>query len=298
MHPILFSIFHFPIHAYGFMLALSFLIGIWLSTKRAQARGLNTDTVADLGFYVILAAIIGARLYYVGLHFDEFKGNLTNIFNPFQNGYTGIGGLVMYGGFLGAIFAGIIYFRIKKVAFLPYADLLAPGVGIGIFLTRIGCFMNGCCYGAPTKSAWGIVFPPESPAGAYAHHVSEGMVSAGQHLHSVALNPSQLIEALGGLIIALFVLMLGNKKVIAGREFFSTVLLYAVLRFFVDFTRVYTPSERFAGLSHNQILCIALFIVFGGLLLKILMQNSVSGAQNQPRGTTHEPPSAPAPKAE
>ena len=257
MHPVLFKIFKFPVHSYGFMLALSFLFGIWLSTARAKKKGLNPEVIADVGFWVILSAIVGARLYYVLLHFAEFKGNLLSIVNPFQDGFVGIGGLVMYGGFIGAIVAGVLYFRMKKVPFLPYADAMAPSVGFGIFLTRIGCFMNGCCMGAACTGPLAVSFPLASPAGAYQHHV-----------HAAGLYPSQLFESAGGLVIALVVLGIGNFRIFTGLQFYLVGILYTILRFMVDFSRHYDINEKLGPLSHNQVVCIVLFIIFAGLILK------------------------------
>lgn len=257
MHPVLFKIFSFPIHSYGFMLAMSFLFGIWLSSWRAKKQGLNPDVIADVGFWVILSAIIGARLYYVLLHFEEFKGNLMSIFNPFQNGMVGIGGLVMYGGFIGAIIAGVLYFKFKKVPFLPYADAIAPSVGFGIFLTRIGCFMNGCCFGAASHGFFSVSFPLNSPAGVYQHEV-----------HASGLYPSQLFESAGGLVMALVVLVVGRAKVFTGLQFYLIGIMYTILRFMVDFSRHYDVNEKLGPLSHNQIVCIVLFIIFSGLVLK------------------------------
>jgi phosphatidylglycerol:prolipoprotein diacylglycerol transferase len=219
MHPIIFHIFKFPIHSYGLMLAVSFLSAIWIAGRRAKKNGLESQVISDVGFYIILASIIGARIYYVFLHFDEFRGNLTAIFNPFHGGNLGIGGLVMFGGYIGALVAAVVYFRIKKYPFLPYADAVAPTIGIGIFLTRIGCFLNGCCYGAPTHSALGINFPANSPAGYYQHEV-----------HSAALYPSQLFESAGGLVIAVIVLLVGMKKTFTGLQFYLTGILYSPLQ--------------------------------------------------------------------
>jgi phosphatidylglycerol---prolipoprotein diacylglyceryl transferase len=257
MHPIIFHIFHFPIHSYGLMLAISFLFGIWFAGRRAKKNNLEPHVISDVGFYVILASIVGARFYYVLLHFEEFRGDLSGIFNPFHGGNLGIGGLVMYGGFIGALLAGVVYFKIQKYPFLPYADASAPSIGFGIFLTRIGCYLNGCCYGAPTTAAFGVSFPKDSPAGYYQHEC-----------HAATLYPSQLIESAGGLLIALIVLAVGTKKTFAGLQFYLMGILYAILRFGVDFTRYYTPQERLGGLSHNQIVCIIFFILFTGLLLK------------------------------
>jgi len=271
MHPVLVHIFSIPLHSYGIMLALSFLLSIWLSCRRARKNGLMPDVIADVGFWIIMSAIVGARLYYVLLHPEEFSGHWASAINPFQGGsMVGIGGLVMYGGFIGAILSGIIYFKLNKLPFLPYADMTAPYIGLGIFLTRIGCFLNGCCYGGPTDSKFGVSFPLDSPAGVYQHEC-----------HAVGLYPSQLVESGGGLLIMIIILLVGRKKTFAGFQFYLMGLLYAVLRFFDDFLRFYAPDERILSLSHNQILCIGLFILFGGLILKhIIFPNDHASEEN------------------
>lgn len=257
MHPILFHLYKFPIHSYGFMLAASFLFGIWLASYRAKRNNLDPNVVSDVGFWLILSAIVGARLYYVVLHFEEFKNDLSSIFNPFHAGNLGIGGLVMYGGFIGAILASVIFFKVKKLPFLPYADAVAPSIGLGIFLTRIGCYLNGCCYGAPSAASCAVSFPADSPAGYYQHE-----------MHAHALFPSQLAESAGGLLIAIIILLVSLKKTMPGFQFYLTGILYTVLRFITDSTRFYTPQEKLGSLTHNQVVCIVLFVVFAGLILR------------------------------
>ncbi|MGA2507747.1 MAG: prolipoprotein diacylglyceryl transferase [Chitinispirillaceae bacterium] len=255
MHPILFRIFGFPIHSYGVMLALSFLVGIWLADRRAKKAGLNPDAVNEMAFFLIISALIGARLYYAILHWEEFRNSPLDVINPFAGGTIGMGGLVMYGGFIGAILSGIVFFKVKKLPFLPYADVCSASVGIGIFFTRIGCFLNGCCYGAP--AAHGVVFPADSPAGAYQ-----------TAMHVCALYPSQLYEATGGLFLTALVLLSSKRFKFSGAQFYIMGVGYAVLRFLVDFTRFYSPAERLGPFSHNQIVCIGLFITLSVLFVK------------------------------
>ena len=260
MFPVVFSVGSFAIHSYGLLLALSFLVGVSFASSRAKKMGLVSGVVSDVSFWIILSAIIGARLYYVFLHFEEFSGNYSAIFNPFQGGSIGIGGLVMYGGLIGAIFGGFIFFRIHRVPFLPYADAIAPTLGIGIFFTRIGCFLNGCCYGMPTESSIGVKFPIMSPAGQYQ-----------VHMHANALIPSQLFLSAGGILLAVIVILAAKKIKFEGFQFYLAGAIYSVIRFFVDFTRFYGADERLFGLSHNQIVCIIIFVVFSGLILKNLI---------------------------
>ncbi len=276
MHPVLVNFGPLAIHSYGVMLAISFLFGIWFSARRARARDLEPSVITDVAFYLIIAAIIGARAYYVFLHWEEFSGNPAAMVNPFAGDTIGIGGLVMLGGFIGAVIAGVLYFRVRHFPFLPYADAIAPSIGFGIFFTRIGCFLNGCCYGRPTDSFWGVTFPPHCPAGVYERGIA---AQQGIPLEEVALFPSQLFLSFGGLMLALLVLGAGriNRKKGwgAGIEFYLAIVLYAVLRFVVDFTRYYAPEgEKIGALSHNQIFCILLFVVFGGLILKNILQSS------------------------
>lgn len=359
MHPVIVKIGELAIHSYGLMLALSFVAGIIISSRRAKRMGLDPNVVSDVGFWVILSAIIGSRFYYVLLHFEEFKDDLVSIFNPFHGDSVGIGGLVMYGGLIGAIIAGYIFFKIRKqnlveideiknkaaheaglkpgdqilringytvkngtelqhrvdavesdrdividikrdgafhaitvkneqnashtesensdhvfikklgfsvktrienLPFLPYADAIAPVVGFGIFLTRIGCFLNGCCYGKPTHAWHGVHFPIDSPAGYYQ-----------STMHASKLIASQLFLSAGGLAIGIIVLLVGRKKIFTGFQFYLTIVLYALLRFAVDFTRFYEEGEKIASLSHNQIACVTLFVIFGGLILKNIL---------------------------
>ena len=110
MHPVMITIFGFPVHSYGVMLAVAFLAGVFIAEYRAKKVGLNPDVLSEFSMYLMLASIVGARLYYVILHWEEFSGNPVSAINPFANGEFGIGGLVMYGGFIGAFLAGLLFF--------------------------------------------------------------------------------------------------------------------------------------------------------------------------------------------
>jgi phosphatidylglycerol:prolipoprotein diacylglycerol transferase len=243
------------------MLALAFATGIIFAMYLAKKRGLKPDIITDLAIYVIISAVIGARLYYVMTHFDEFSGNLFSIVNPFQGGQLGISGLVMYGGFIAAIITAALYFKLKKLPMLTYLDVCSPSVGFGIALTRIGCFLNGCCYGAAAAAGGlSVTYPVNnSPAGYYQHAV--GAV--------YGLQPSQFYESAGGLAIAAVILLAARSRwAFPGLQFYLLVALYAALRFFIELTRVYAEAQMVGPFTHNQVICIVSFVVFGALIVR------------------------------
>ncbi len=253
MRPVLFHLFDFPVHSYGFMLALSFLLGIGLAAWRARRAGLNPHAILDLGILIIIAVGLGSRLYYVLLHRSDFRGDLFSAFNPLQAGGPGTGGLVMYGGLIGGLLAGFVYMRIKQLSFPRYADVMAPGLALGVFLTRIGCFLNGCCYGEGWDGPLAVSFPPISAPG----HFQEQVQAAGLH-------PSQLYESFGGLVILVLLLTAGRSwKRWEGLQVYVVIVLYAVLRFMVEYTRHFEAGERLGPFTHNQVVCLVLFVTFG-----------------------------------
>jgi phosphatidylglycerol:prolipoprotein diacylglycerol transferase len=243
------------------MLALSFLLGIALAAWRARRDNLNPQAILDVGILIIIGVGLGARIYYALLHLEEFDGNVLLAFHPFREGGAG-SGLVMYGGLIGGMLAALVYFRLKGFSFPRYVDAIAPSVALGVFLTRIGCFLHGCCYGKAWDGPLAVSFPPLSPAGRVQEEIQAG-----------SLHPSQLYESLGGLVILVLVMTAGRRwKRWEGLQFYMVVLMYTVLRCLVEFTRHFEPGERLGPLTHNQVVCIILFLVFGGLALRTLSE--------------------------
>jgi len=152
MHPIIISAGWFNIYSFGLMLALSFMVGIYISARRAKRFGVDPQAILDLSVYLILAGVLGSRILYVMFHLDEYH-SLVDIFALWEGGAT------LYGGFLLAIFAAAFFAKKKNIDFLLIADILSPALALGIMLTRVGCFMSGCCFGKPTDQPWGLHFP-------------------------------------------------------------------------------------------------------------------------------------------
>jgi len=167
MYPTLFRIGIFEIHAYGLLLALSFVIGIYWSAACAPKRGIAREAILDLALITVLSAILGSRILYVVTHVEEFKGRWLDVINPVQSdGTFGIGGLSMLGGVMLVLASMVIFCKVRKLNFVRLAETLAPSFALGEGLTRMGCFLNGCCFGKACSLPWAVVFPLSSPAGA------------------------------------------------------------------------------------------------------------------------------------
>ncbi len=245
MHPLLFEFGRFKIYSYGFMLALSFFVGILLAARRAGKQGIKPEIIYDLSIFLILGAVIGSRGLYILTHLDHFHGFL-DIIALWQGGATYYGGLIL------AVAGAVIFLKVKKISFLKTADICSLSIASGVFLTRIGCFLSGCCFGSPTECPLGMVFPPDSPA---------GYTYSGIHIH-----PTQLYSSFYGLVIFFALILRERKKSFDGYTFAFMLILYGIARFIVDTFRFYEESAViWRGFVDNQLISVGL--VAGGLVL-------------------------------
>lgn len=247
MYPTLFKLGPLVIHSYGFMVALGFLAAIIISLSLAKRAGVALETIFDLAIWAILAGILGARLFYVLGQWQVYRHNLVEIFMVQR------GGLVVLGGIVFGLLAIAGYCRQKKLSFLKVMDVISPGSLLGLAIGRLGCFLNGCCFGLPTKLPWGLVFPSGSLAHGY---------FATEHLH-----PTQLYSVLALLLAFVLLLRLYKRKAYAGFVFFWALILYALYRFSVEFLR-YSPIH-WLNLTPSQWLVLVFFVVgFWGLFTR------------------------------
>jgi phosphatidylglycerol---prolipoprotein diacylglyceryl transferase len=172
--PALADEFGLPIRGYGVMVFLGVISGVALAIYRAQREGYSADLIYSLALWMCVAAIAGARLFYVIEYWDEsfrkatFGATLKAVLNYTQ------GGLVVYGAFAGGVVAAAIFFIRHKLPVLKFADIVAPCLVLGLALGRVGCFLNGCCYGGLCNQPWAVTFPPGSPV--YMHQASLGQI--------------------------------------------------------------------------------------------------------------------------
>ena len=260
MHPVLLKLGRLEIYAYGVMLAISFLLGIYWAANRAEKRGIRKDYVMDLSILVVIAAIAGSRFLYVVTHLEEFRGRWLDTISPFQStGAIGIAGLSMLGGVVLALAVVIGYCLWRKIDILKLFDVFAPSFALGLFITRIGCFLNGCCFGKACDLPWGVAFPVISPAGA---------TLPGVHIH-----PTQLYSSLYGLAILIILVLLDRRQRFDGFIGAMFFILYGISRFLVDFVRYYEESVQVhfgsVALTINQVISI-LMLATGVAMLLVL----------------------------
>ncbi len=217
MHPILFSIGPFKIYSYGVMMALAFMFGTYLADKRAIKNNIDRNKILDLIIYILISSIIGARILYVAINWQDYAGNPFAILKVWE------GGLVFYGGLILGILVTIWYLRKNKLKFLKVADIISPSLALGSGIGRIGCFLNGCCYG-------------KDP------HI-----------------PLQLIESAVGFIIFFILLILERRKSPDGFLFWVFIFLYSLTRFMTEGLRYYETNYLLWGMiTISQLISIVL----------------------------------------
>jgi phosphatidylglycerol:prolipoprotein diacylglycerol transferase len=246
MRPVLFHIGSLPIRSYGLLVATAFLVGIWIARRRAVARGYDPDVVIDLSVVLILVSIVGARLAYVLVRWHQYASDPAGIFRIWE------GGLALYGGMIAGTLAGLWYFRRKGIDIWAGADIFVPSLAMGVAIGRVGCFLNGCCFGHECDLPWGVVFARDSIA---------GMTFPGLHLH-----PTQIYESLLALAIFVILVLVDRRRHFDGFLLWLFVILLAVARILIDPIRHY-ESESIAlragslALTNNQAVGIGLIVL-------------------------------------
>lgn len=251
MCPELFHIGDFAVRAYGLALALSFLIGLSLIHREAKVLGLDPEEIGTLGFVLIIFGVLGGRLGYVLYHWSDYANRPLDIINPFQSGQFGIAGLNLQGGLLGGFVAGILYLHWKKMPVVASFDAVVPAVGFGIFLSRIGCYLNGCCFGVPTEGALGVHFPPASPA----HSI----------FGDAPVHPTQLYSSLYGLLLFAGLLWVNRKRYRVGRSVGIFFVAESVFRLTIEPHRYYEEAMWISlggiRITYNVLVAVFMFLI-------------------------------------
>ncbi|HVM93965.1 MAG TPA: prolipoprotein diacylglyceryl transferase [Terriglobales bacterium] len=252
MFPRLLQFGNFYLPTYGVLVASGVLLGLWISVRNSEKQGLNGDDAWNLGIFMVLAGIIGAKILYIINDWSSYAGqHWRDIFsiNTLQAGG------VFSGGLIGALVVGAWYMRRHHMPLLRTTDAFAPGLAFGHVFGRFGCFSAGCCYGKPTHHFWGVTF-----TNPLANSVSQTPLN-------IPLEPTQLIEAAAEFFNFVFLMWLLKRKKFDGQVFGTFIALYGVERFCIEFLR--GDEGRgvvFGGLmSGTQLISICL-VIAGGLI--------------------------------
>ena len=254
MYPELFKIGNFPINTYGVFLALAFLCAILIAVRLGARDGLPREKIYDLCLWMLVSSLVGSKVLMLFTE-PEYRDHPWQLLSL---DFLRSGG-VFYGGLIAAILAGYLLMRRYKLPWWKTADACAPGIAIGNFFGRQGCFAAGCCWGKPTSLPWGVRF---SELG---HEITGVPVG-------VPLHPTQLYESFAMLLVFGFLLWLHKRRVFEGQVILFYALLYSVVRFSIEFVRDDPRGDVFGlttatGLSTSQLISIVIGI--GSLILLI-----------------------------
>jgi phosphatidylglycerol---prolipoprotein diacylglyceryl transferase len=240
VHPIAFELGPFTVRWYGVMMATAFIVGLWTASRRGLREGIPAEKILDIGPWLIVGTIVGARAWHVATYWhEEFAGHpLWEIFAVWK------GGLVFYGGLAGASLAAILFARYKKIPLWKLSDVLAPSIPLGYVFGRIGCFLNGCCFGRSCDSPWAVTYP-NNGSGAPTHPV----------------HPTQLYDSLMSLILYIGLAWLYRRKKFDGQVFVTYLLCYAVTRSIAEsFRGDYTEAHiHMFHLTPGQLVSVGIF---------------------------------------
>jgi phosphatidylglycerol:prolipoprotein diacylglycerol transferase len=262
MYPELFRIGNFPINTYGVFLALAFLCAILITVKLAARDGLPREKIYDLCLWMLLSSLVGSKILmlFTEPEYREHPWQLLSL------DFLRSGG-VFYGGLIGAILSGYFLMRRYRLPWWKTADACAPGIAIGNFFGRQGCFAAGCCWGKPTTLPWGMKFTE------LGHEITGVPVG-------VPLHPTQLYESFAMLIVFFFLLWLHKHRRFNGQVILFYALLYSVIRFAIEFLRDDPRGDLFGlttltGFSTSQI--ISIIVGAGAVALLIVRWRRASG---------------------
>ena len=252
-----------PVRGYGAMLLAAAAAGVWLSIVRGRRMGFDADTILALGMEVFLWGIVGARLFYVLEYHDQFfapgrtwLGSLWSVLN------VAAGGLVVFGSLPTAALATWRFASRRGLSLPRLADCIVPGLLVGLAIGRIGCFLNGCCYGGPCDLPWAVQFPPESPP--WLDQAARGLLPAaatgGGMPWSLPVHPAQLYAAIDAAILAMLVCLASGTPLARrdGQVFALALTLHPISRLLLEAIRVDEPPALGTPLSISQLVSLLL----------------------------------------
>ena len=250
-----------PVRGYGVMLLLAAAAGTWLSIVRGRRVGFDADTILALGMEVFLWGLVGARLFYVIEYREQFFPPGRSLIAAIPDVLNiAAGGLVVFGALPTAGWAAWRFARRRGLSLFALADCIAPGLLVGLALGRVGCFLNGCCYGGPCDLPWAVQFPPESPP--WLDQAARGLLpppdSPGSPPRSLPVHPAQLYAAFDAALLALLAVVFTPLARRDGEVFALVLTLHPLSRLLLEAIRVDEPPALGTPFSISQLVSLVL----------------------------------------
>ncbi len=238
MHRILFHIGNLPVYSYGAMISLAVLVTAILMSREASRQGIDPDYALEAIIAAVIGGLLGSRILYVLLNWEHYRGNWREIF------FARFEGLTFYGAFLGGLLVVILWCRWRKIDFYKFVDLAAPYFILGYAFGRVGCFLNGCCYGRVSTVPWAVAIPT---------------------VDSLPRHPVQLYASAGALVIFTVLMLMRRFRPYTGFNLIALCAFYGMLRFTTEFFR--EEAIVWMGLTLAQLFSLGLTILSLAVLL-------------------------------
>jgi len=254
-----------PIFGYGFMLFIAVATGGWWAARRAEREHLPSEKIWDLAFCLFLSGIAGARLFYLVQYRDRVFQDVTTL-PQFVSTVLNLsnGGIVLYGGLIAAAVGFFSFCAVHRIRPLALLDIITPSIFLGIGFGRIGCFLNGCCYGDQTTLPWGVHFPRDSAT--FGALVEKGLLAPDAGC-TPALHPTQIYSAMDGFMLAALTAWYFYHRRRNGEVFAIGLFLYPITRFLIEFIRGDEPGLFGTPFTISQWISAAMFIVAIGYIV-------------------------------
>ena len=237
------------------MLFLAFLASMYLAAWRARREKLDPEVVYDLSAWVFIGGLIGARVFFVIQYWGDKIKSLADVFTIWE------GGIVFYGSIIGGTTAFFLYRLVRPFPLLPMLDVIAPSLALGIAIGRVGCFLNGCCYGdLCTDLPWGVAFPRFSPP--WLEQVAGGLIPR-EAPWSLPVHPTQLYSTIDGLVLLVLLSAYYPLRRRDGEVMALLMVTYPVTRFLIEYLRN-DEGVFWFGLTISQ--NISVFLLVAGVV--------------------------------
>jgi len=259
-----------PVFGYGFMMFVGFIAGIFSATRRARLVGLNPDVIMDMGMWLLIPGIVGARSFYLIQYHERVFGRAEGFREVvFAAVNLPDGGLVFYGGLIAGILGFIAFCFRHKLSVLLMADTIAPSLFIGLGFGRIGCFLYGCCFGDRCDLPWAVQFPVDSMP--YKALLERGFIAADAP-STFALHPSQLYSSVSAFVLAGLLAVYFRHRPWNGAVLAVAWILYPINRFVLEFLRGDELGQFNTSLTISQLVSMGLFATGIAYLVWMTMQ--------------------------